>query len=65
MCPLMTKRFNKWNECIWANGRNLVLIAHMRKRLCLKVMVVLVVMTWGGAGVCVLLCMQGAAYEVV
>ena len=65
MCPLMIKHFNKWDECIWDSGRDLVLIAPMRKRLCLKVVIVLVVRTLDVAGVCVLPCMWGAAFGVV
>ena len=49
---------------IWAGRRDLIFtsVAHLHKKL--KVVGVLEVRTWGGAGVSVLVCTRGAALEM-
>ena len=51
---------------ILARVRGLILssVAHLRKKAELKVMGVLEVRTWSGAGVSVLVCTRGAAFEM-
>ena len=49
-----------------ARGRGPILssVAHLRKKAELKVVGVLEVRTWSGAGVSVLVCTRGAAFEM-